>query len=201
MPHPVALEPFPLSPKKAAERDSIDPVALADTLATREPDPGLLPESDPGSDPETDPEAERRACLARIATALESIARDQAALRARWITDAAAALGGAAESLLPRLARAGFAALVADTVTWMARDGRWPGLMLCAASEDAGDIVEALKAAGVRDIELRPDPALEAGTVHLAWERGGAELDVEAIASAAFDQFKRALAAATDHGA
>ena len=103
------------------------------------------PEGDAAAGPpEIGPEAERRACLERIAGALEIVASEQAGLRARCIGDTVTALGAAAETLLPRLARAGFAALVAETAQAIARRGQWPELQLSVAPDDADSVAAAL---------------------------------------------------------
>ena len=190
MTQPVVLEPFfaPRADPAAEEWEaavSVDPAPVE-----------AEPESPP--EPEIDAEAERRACLSRIAEALEAIARDQSALRTRCITDAAKALGAAAESLLPRMADAGLAALVAEAADRLTREGRWPCLELRAAAEDAEDIASELRARGATSIQVRPDQGLAPGSVSLEWEAGGAEIDAEAIVSAALDQFERALARIRD---
>ncbi|MEE8454384.1 MAG: hypothetical protein V3R90_06450 [Limibaculum sp.] len=144
--------------------------------------------------PEIDPEAERQACLERIAGALEIVASEQAGLRARCIGDAAMALGAAAETLLPRLARAGFAALVAETAQTISRRGQWPELLLSVAPDNAAAVATALGETGpVTEVKVTADPALGPGEAQIGWSQGGAEIDVEAIAEAALDRFRLQL--------
>lgn len=212
MPHPVALENFLLAEPDEAEealsteapesaepaRTSARPAAIPASASRAEvgpvPNPGAPPEASP-AEPEFDPDAERRECLSRIVGTLERIAADQAALRNRWITDAAAAVGTAAASVVPRLARAALARLVAEAADQVARQGRWPRLVLRAAPQDAPEIEDSLRRAGSTAIEVRHDRTLPAGTVQLQWDEGGAEIEIEAIASAALEQLERALAA------
>ena len=144
--------------------------------------------------PEIDPEAERQACLERIAGALEIVASEQAGLRARCIGDAAMALGAAAETLLPRLARAGFAALVTETAQTISRRGQWPELLLSVAPDNAAAVATALGETGpVTEVKVTADPALGPGEAQIGWSQGGAEIDVEAIAEAALDRFRLQL--------
>ncbi len=144
--------------------------------------------------PEIDPEAERRGCLERIAGALEIVASEQAGLRARCIGDTVTALGAAAETLLPRLARAGFAALVAETAQTIARRGQWPELLLSVAPDNAAAIETALGETGpMTEVKVTADPALGPGEAQIGWSQGGAEIDVEAIAEAALDRFRLQL--------
>jgi hypothetical protein len=158
----------------------------------------------PGGSPdaEIDPEAERLACLARIADALEIVASEQAGLRARCSGDAFSALGAAAETLLPRLARAGFAELVAETAQTIARRGQWPVLLLSVAPDNAAVVADALGETGpVTEIKVTADAALGPGEAQLGWSQGGAEIDVEAIAEAALDHFRLQLNACAQQGA
>jgi hypothetical protein len=152
--------------------------------------------------PEIDPEAERRACLERIAGALEIVASEQAELRARCIGDAVTALGAAAETLLPRLARAGFAALVADTAQTIARRGQWPELLLSVAPDNAASVAAALGETGpVTEVKITADPALGPGEAQIGWSQGGAEIDIEAITEAALDRFRLQLDGCLQQGA
>ncbi len=152
--------------------------------------------------PEIDPEAERRACLERIAGALEIVASEQAGLRARCIGDTATALGAAAETLLPRLARAGFATLVAETAQTIARRGQWPELLLSVAPDDAAAVAAALGETGpVTEVKVTADPALGPGEAQIGWSQGGAEIDIEAIAEAALDRFRLHLDRCLQQGA
>ena len=149
-----------------------------------------------------DPEAERLACLARIADALEVVAAEQAGLRAQCTGDAFAALGAAAETLLPRLARTGFAALVAETAQTIARRGQWPVLQLSVAPDNAEAVAGALGETGpVTEIKITADAALGPGEAQLGWSQGGAEIDIEAIAEAALGRFRQALDACVQQGA
>jgi hypothetical protein len=146
------------------------------------------------AEPEIDLEAERLACLARIADTVEVVASEQAGLRARCIGDAAAALGAAAETLLPRLARAGFAALVTETAQTIVRRGQWPELRLAVAPDQAAAIAAALGEIGpVTEVKVTADPVLGDGEAQLSWRDGGAEIDVEAIAEAALERFRTQL--------
>jgi hypothetical protein len=152
------------------------------------------PEPEQPAAPQVDLEAERLACLARIADAVEVVAAEQTGLRARCVGDAAAALGAAAETLLPRLARAGFAALVAETALTMLRRGRWPELRLSVAPDQAAAIAAALGRIGpASEVQVTADAALGAGEAQLGWPDGGAEIDVEAIADAALERFRAQL--------
>ena len=152
--------------------------------------------------PEIDPEAERRACLERIAGALEIVASEQAGLRARCIGDTVAALGAAAETLLPRLARAGFVALVAENAQAIARRGQWPELLLSVAPDNAACVAAALGETGpVTEVKVTADPALGPGEAQIGWSQGGAEIDVEAITETALDRFRLQLDRCLQQGA
>jgi flagellar motor switch protein FliN/FliY len=154
-------------------------------------------EAAPGADAlesDIDPKVERTACLARIASALEIAASEQAALRARCIADTTEAFGKAAEAVLPQLARAGFAALIAEATQAIARRGQWPELLVTVAPEDAAAVTDALASPdnGLNlcpkpgpELKITEDPALGPGEAHLGWSQGGAEIDVEAIAETA----------------
>ncbi|MFQ5566176.1 MAG: hypothetical protein ACE5EU_07425 [Paracoccaceae bacterium] len=161
------------------------------------------PEDDAAADPPAiDPEAERRACLERIAAALEIVASEQAGLRARCIGDTVTALGAAAETLLPRLARAGFAALVAETAQTIARRGQWPELLLSVTPDDAASVAAALGETGpVTEVKIAADPTLGPGEAQIGWSQGGAEIDVDAIAEAALDHFRLLLDGCLQQGA
>jgi hypothetical protein len=160
--------------------------------------------SDAADAPETaiDPAAEQAACLARISGTLEIIASEQAGLRARCIGDATAALGAAGGTLLPRLARTGFATLVAETALTIARRGQWPELLLTVAPINAAVITSALGACRPdTGVKLTVDPELGPGEVEIAWSQGGAEIDVEAIAEAALERFRMQLGRCAQQGA
>lgn len=187
MPQPVALEAFPITGTAPARCEAAEAVSSEPDETVAEPAPDPLPE------PDSDPQAERRACLSRIADALALIAKDQAALGDRCIADASAAVGAAAESIMPRAAQAGLAVQVAETVESLVRQGRWPRLELRATREDAAEINDALRESGVTAVDVVPDDTLDPGSVRLDWQSGGAEIDVETIAAAALDHFRRAL--------
>jgi len=191
---PIALERFG-SPQPGNES------ALG--LGTDTPDDA--PNSDDATDApetETDPAAEQAACLARISSALEIIASEQAGLRAQCIGDTVTALGAAAESLLPRLAQAGFAALIAETAQTIARRGHWPELQLSVAPANAAGITSALGAIRPEiEVRITVNPEFGPSEVQLAWRQGGAEIDVEAIAESALVYFRTQLDGCAQHGA
>jgi len=193
MPGRIALERFGSS--------SPDDDALAAGVDTPAPDHEAAPGAD-ALESDIDPEIERTACLARIASALEIAASEQAALRARCIADTTAAFGKAAETVLPQLARAGFAALIAETAQTIARRGQWPELLVTVAPEDAAAVTDALASPGHGlkqgskqgpELKITADPALGPGEAHLGWSQGGAEIDVEAIAETALECFRQQL--------
>jgi hypothetical protein len=183
------------------------PIALEQFGGSAPNDPGLpdttnnisgdAPDNNLGTDiptDEIDPEAEQAACLARISGALEIVASEQAGLRAQCIGGVAAALGTTAETLLPRLARAGFSTLVAETAQTIARRGKWPELVLTVAPANADGITSAVTSfRSETEIRIVADPALGPGEVQIAWSEGGAEIDVEAIARAALELFQAQL--------
>jgi hypothetical protein len=170
-------------------------------------------EAAPGADAlesDIDPKVERTACLARIASALEIAASEQAALRARCIADTTEAFGKAAEAVLPQLARAGFAALIAEATQAIARRGQWPELLVTVAPEDAAAVTDALASPdnGLNlcpkpgpELKITEDPALGPGEAHLGWSQGGAEIDVEAIAETALERFRLQLDGCLQQGA
>jgi hypothetical protein len=170
-------------------------------------------EAAPGADAlesDNDPEIERTACLGRIASALEIAASEQAALRARCIADTTAAFGKAAESVLPQLARSGFAALIAETAQAIARRGQWPELLVTVSPDDAAAVTGVLAGPddgpdpGPKpgpDLKITTDPALGPGEAHLGWSQGGAEIDVEAIAETALERFRLQLDGRLQRGA
>jgi len=141
--------------------------------------------------PEVDREIARQASLERISKALEIAASEQAGLRAKCIGDVADAFGAAAEILLPRLAQAGFATLVAENAQTIARRGQWPELQLSVSPENMTAVADALgKPEPSTEIQITENPDLSAGEARIAWSQGGAEIDVEAIASSALDQYR-----------
>jgi hypothetical protein len=183
----IALERF--GTPRPEDRD-----ALETGSATAASTPEDLENEGAAGPPEIDPEAERQTCLKRIAGALEIVASEQAGLRARCIGDTVTALGAAAETLLPRLARAGFAALVAETAQTISRRGQWPELLLSVAPDNAAAITAALSETGpVTEVKVTADPALGPGEAQIGWSQGGAEIDVEAIAEAALERFRLQL--------
>ena len=190
MPRPIALEPF--YPERDAHVAPEPDETARIQQAAEEPEPE--PEPEPAPESEFDHQAERRECLTLIARTLETIAQDQNTFSTRWVAEAAAAFGAAAEIAMPRMARNGLAALVAEAVERVARQARPPRLELLAAADDIADLEEAVSSNGPTPVELRADDALTPGHVRLEWERGGAEIDAEAVAAAALDQFGRALA-------
>ena len=190
----IALERF--GPPRLDEEGA--PEAEVKTPAGAQEGDGLAGSPEAG----IDPEAERLACLARIAGALEIVAAEQAGLRARCIGDTVAALGAAAETLLPRLARAGFATLVAETAQTIARRGQWPEMQLSVAPDNAAAVASALGETGpVTEVKINADPALGPGEAQLGWSQGGAEIDIEAIAEAALDRFRLQLDGCQQRGA
>ncbi len=189
---PVALERF--GSPNAEDEHAQDAVAENSAAATDSDGIAELPE--------IDPEIEQLACLARIAGAMEIVASEQAGLRARCIGDTVAALGAAAEILLPRLARAGFAALVAETAQTIARRGQWPELMLSVAPDNAEAVIGALGEVGpATEVKVTADPALGPGEAVLGWTQGGAEIDIEAIAETALEHFRLQLDRCAQQGA
>ena len=181
---PIALERFAWS--RAEDDATLEAGADMDAAGTEDDDLAALPD--------IDPEAEQRACLERIAGALEIVTSEQAGLRARCIADTATALGEAAEALLPRLARSGFAELVAETATTIARHGQWPELLLSVAPDNAAVVATALgETEPATSIKVTADPSLGPGEAQIGWSQGGAEIDVEAIATAALDRFRQRL--------
>ena len=198
MPGRIALERF--GSPWPDDDGALDPV---DVPETEHEGAGSL-ESDP------DPEIERTACLARIANALEIAASEQAALRARCIEDTVAAFGKAAETVLPQLARAGFAALIAETAQIIARRGQWPELLVIVAPDDAEAVTGALASPDSISgsgpgpgpkLKITADPALGPGEAQLGWRQGGAEIDIEAIAEAALERFRLQLDGHLQQGA
>lgn len=179
----IALERFcSLQPDR---RDLL--AAGADSLAQP-------PDKNDTNHSEIDPEAARIACLERISRALEVVASEQAGLRAQCIGDVATVFGAAAETLLPRLAQAGFAALVAETAQTIARRGQWPDLQLSVAPENATAVANALgDSVSGAEIQITENPSLGADEARIAWSQGGAEIDIDAIANSALDQFRLQL--------
>lgn len=190
----IALERFgsPHPDGEHTPEDGMETIAAA---------PGI--EEPAGSpEPRIDPQAEQSAYLARIADAVEIVASEQAALRAQCIGDTTSALGAAAESLLPCLARAGFAALIAETAKTIARRGQWPGLILSVSPDCAEAVSEALDANGQEtEINVTAEPSLDPGEAQIGWSQGGAEIDIEAISEAALDRFRLQLDGCMQRGA
>jgi hypothetical protein len=161
--------------------------------------------------PEPDPEARRNEHLARIANTLETMAVEQAALRARCLNDAADALGAAAASLVPALARAGFPALVAEAARSIAECGQLPELAVSLAPSDAEEIARYLitasgaglgdRSAAHRAIRIDPRDDVSAGEADLRWDGGGAKIDVAAISDAVLTEYRRKLDLLAQSGA
>jgi hypothetical protein len=188
----IALERFGAASRQTPEASEVGvPVPVPDAAENHVPEvPGI------------DPQAERLASLARISETLDDVASEQAGLRTRCIDDAAAALGAAAEVLLPQLARAGFAELVAETAQSIARRGHWPDLKLAVAPDDAAEIADALGRLGSSaPVQVTADPALGVGEAELGWCDGGAEIDVQSIAEAALERFHSQLKGCPQQGA
>jgi len=154
------------------------------------------------SETEFDPIADEITCLERISSTLVIIASEQAGLRARCIGDTIAALGAAAETLLPRLARAGFMELVAEAAQTIARRGQWPELVLSVAPINVEKITGALSECKPgTEVKITADSALGPGEVQLSWSHGGAEIEIEAITLAALDCFRLQLDSHARQGA
>ncbi|MDH3666344.1 MAG: hypothetical protein OEN23_05385 [Paracoccaceae bacterium] len=137
--------------------------------------------------------AETEDVSGRIASTLEAIASDAERLRFQAIVAAAHALGEAAETLMPALARAGFAPCLAEIASQIAgRVGTPPGLRLAHAPEDRDAIQTALAALPDQaSVILDEDLARAPGSADLTWADGGARIDVEAMAAAALDEARR----------
>ena len=130
------------------------------------------------------------------------VAAEQAGLRARCIGDAITAISLAAETLLPRLARAGFAALVTEATLTIARRGQWPELVLSVAPINIEPITGALgECNSATEIRIVADSALGPGDVQFAWSQGGAEMEIEAITLEALDFFRLQLESHAQQGA
>lgn len=170
--------------------------AEPDDLAAESPD---VPEIAP---PPIDSAAMRAANLARIANALETIAAEQAELRVKSIGHATAALGAAASVLLPALARAGFAHLVAETAKTVAQHGRWPELVVSLAAEEAEAVTRYLAGATIgQRIRIHAVPEGPPGEAELGWDGGGAEIDAAAIAEAVVADYRQKLNSLAQTGA
>jgi len=156
-------------------------------------------------------QVERNGQLARIAGALETMASEQAALRSRFLRDAADALGEVAASLLPAMARNGFPILVAEAARSIAENGQWPELAVALAPSDAEEITGYLTASsdpasgmdfgtnGSIRIDARND--MTAGEATLRWDGGGAEIDVDAFTEAVLEEYRRKLDLLAQSGA
>lgn len=156
-----------------------------------EPSASVPPEPQP---PAADPAAERNATLAHIATSLDRIAAEQASLRAAGLRQAADALAAAASEMLPVVAQAGFAALVAETAMSVARNGQWPELVLSLSPDDVAEVATHLSAAqGGAGFRIATRNDLAPGEAEIAWEGGGAEIDAAAIAATALERLRREL--------
>ena len=196
----VTLEPFELEigafPPGAGMPDA-ECAALAGDVGLDWPS-----SSQPDSETETDPEAERIAFLGRIANALETIAAEQADLRASYRSNAAAAFGNAAASLLPNLARTGFARLVAEMVTTAATRGHWPELRVSLAPDHVDEIATFLAGFSTSGrVRLDADPDMPPGEAAVAWTDGGAELDADSLARSVLDEYRRKLDGLAQTGA
>jgi hypothetical protein len=164
------------------------PVPQAEAPAEPEPGPG--------------PEAGRNASLARIAIALETLASEQADLRDSCVRQAAAALGEAAESLLPALVRSGFAALVADTAKTIAAGGQWPELALSLEAGEASDVTRYLATtAAAHRIRVDARPGTAPGEAEISWDGGGAEIDAASMAATVLTEYRRKLESLAQTGA
>ena len=191
MARPISLENF--SGPQAA------PAAAPDeAMAAAVPEPGVeMPEP-----PEVDREAERNAALARLASALETVAAEQAALRAASLRQAADAFGNAAAEVLPALARTGFAALVAETARAIAQNGSWPELVVSVAEDQASEVADCLSGIGFSpELRVEARPGMAPGEAEIAWQGGGAEIDAAAIADTLLADFRRELEALAQSGA
>ncbi|HSF94692.1 MAG TPA: hypothetical protein VLA52_06655 [Thermohalobaculum sp.] len=167
---------------------------------------GDSPEPDAPSaaapEPEIDHEAERIAALTRLAAALETVAAEQAALRAACQRQAATAFGQAAAAVLPALARAAFCAQVAETARTVAQNGRWPDLVVSVAEEQAQEIAEFLgRGRPPPALRIEPRPDIPPGEAEIAWDGGGAEIDAAAIAETTLAGYRRELDVLAQTGA
>lgn len=161
--------------------------------ACNDPEPAA-PEAQPLAEPPADPAAERAAALRRLAAALETITAEQASLRAASLHHAAAAFGAAASCVLPVLARKGFAALVADAVHAIAKNGRWPELVVTVSEDDAAEVDACLKnSRAVPNLRIELNQGLAPGEATVGWGSGGADIDAAAIADAALEHLRLAL--------
>lgn len=144
--------------------------------------------------PPTEREQDRLDLLAQLAGSLSAIAAGQDRLRDDLICATAQALGAAAEAILPALARKAFAARIAELTTEVARRAQWPNLTLTLAPGDRADVDEALATHdAVAGLTIAEDGRIGPGEAQLAWAAGGARIDVDAIATAALDDFRQRL--------
>jgi len=154
------------------------------------------------ADPAPDPQAALQASLARIAVALETLASEQADLHARCVHQTAEALGAAAETLLPALARAGFAALVADTAKTVAECGQWPEIAVSLDADAAENVARYLSGSGSAGrIRIDALPGAAPGEAAISWDGGGAEIDAEAMAATVLAEYRRKLDSLAQTGA
>lgn len=139
--------------------------------------------------------AERIEAITRIAAALEDIASQTERLRSDSVDAAARALGAVAETLLPAMARDGFAACLAETACEIAgRTAAARGLRLTHSPDDQEALEAALAAMPDRSgIDLHVDPVRDPGSAEIAWADGGASIDAGAMAAAALEEARRRL--------
>ncbi len=137
--------------------------------------------------------------IERIAAALEAATSDADRVSVQAVAAAARALGEAAETLLPALARDGFAPCLAETARQIAeRLGEAPALRLAHAPGDRDAIEAALAGLPAQpNITLDEDPVREPGTAELSWPDGGARIDIEAMTATALEEARRRLDGAT----
>lgn len=156
---------------------------------------GLLHECpSSASDNETDgPEAIEEAAQAMIAKKLEELSGNIAQLASQIqeahvdaISSVSLSVRPALESLLPSLARRGFATELADAVARILSQSGTAEVTLLVSVAEHDQVVEAVKHAPPKsEIAISANQTIDDGTALLRWPHGGAQFDSKTLTDAA----------------
>lgn len=174
----VALEQFDL--RVEPEPDTAPPAPPAAVAVAEAPLPE--PEAEPEALGEHEAMAEANAAAVALTQHLASLLAAMDRSRNAASAAVAAALGAAAEAVLPHLASSGFAAEVAAATQQLIRVGGERRVALRLAPGIAEEVSRALATASPPlPVDVTVDPSLGVGDAYLDWTDGGAVIAADRL--------------------
>lgn len=182
------LERFDRRAQLPETEPAADPVGAPMVAEVEEKGPAELPTREPG------PSEDAPDALAQFLQNLEDLLADaRQACRAAECA-AAEAMGRAAATAVPHLARTAFPAEVAAASLALLRRGEFDRLELRIAPPDFEEIGSALAAVSPGlPIDAVADADLTSGAARMVWADGGVEFDCQRLADAAEACLRRSL--------